>query len=161
MNFQDIKGSNDYVDLNIDVKNKDEKTYISNLKLYIDNKIIKFIFEFKQGDSFLRNISVDDVVLFEQDDNNILLNISQNNLLPRIEVNVFNIEDCFYDYDILMSLDLEKVSLVILYDYLKRILINQYGIIPNEYLSSLKDLVILLIKNKKILVMKNQSEIIC
>lgn len=149
LNFQDIKGSNDYVDLKIDVKNKDEKTYISNLMLYIDNKTIKFIFEFKQGDSFLRNISVDDVVLFEQDDNNILLNISQNNLLPRIEVNVFNIEDYFYDYDILMSSDLEKVSLVILYDYLKRILINQYGIIPNEYLSSLKNLVILLIKSKK------------
>lgn len=149
INFEELKKNNDYIEIYMEVKNKDEKTYINLLKLSVDNKIIELQFDFKSGFNYLKNILINNQIFYSQNENNLMLDVYQNNLLPRIEVDVFRVDDGFFDEEFLMSSDFEKVSFIVLYNYLKNIIINKYNTIPNEDFNSLKEIVVYLVKNKK------------
>jgi hypothetical protein len=119
------------------------------LKLFVDNKIIELNFDFKSGFNYLKKIVIDEKIFYRQNEDNLMLDVFQSSLLPRIEVDIFNVDAGFFDDEFLMSSDFEKVSFIVLYSYLKNIVVNKYNTIPNEDFGCLKELVIYLVKNKK------------
>lgn len=157
INFEKIQEKNEFIEINIDVQNKEEKTYISKIQLFIDHKKIIFDFELNQSSTFLKKISVDENTLYTQIQNQQLLELYQNNLLPRIVADILSVDDSFYEDDILMSSYFEKPSFIVLYEFLKKTLINKYNTIPNEDVVALKDFFVFLMKNRKN--MSNEDQI--
>ena len=149
VNFDKLRLNNEFVSLNIKVKSKEEKTYISSLVINVDSRNVAFNFDLKGNINRLDRIVVDNVLLFKQNEDDSIIDVYPNSFLPRLEVDIFDVDDSFFEDDFLVHSDIEKISFVVLYEYLKSLLLGKYNIISNQDINKLKDFVVYLIKNKK------------
>ncbi|GAA5630427.1 hypothetical protein Acal02_01027 [Acinetobacter calcoaceticus] len=149
VNFDRLKINNDFIDLSIKVKNKEEKTYISSLVINVDRKKVVFNFDLKRNYSRLDRIIVDNVLLFKQSEDESNVDVYPNSFLPRLEVDIFDVDDSFFEDEFLAHSDIEKISFVVLYEYLKSVLVEKYNVMPSQDINKLKEFVVYLTRNKK------------
>lgn len=140
------------VTLEFNLKSDENTTFLSNVLLNVNGKFINFEYEFyERSETFLKKISINNLVLLNQNYYDQIIDAYQNNFFPRMEGNLLTLDEYYFELEdeSLSIFDFEKPSFVALNDFLKSLCKNEDLILHSEILKNVLKLCVRIYRNKK------------